>query len=532
MNTDDAEDPTPPDVRRDDPPPVEAEPVAHPQEVREVETKLRVHGLFKLPDLATAPGVAQVMPQRTRELRAVYHDTADLALFRWGVTLRRREGGDDAGWHLKLPVDGASEGVRDELRLPLSEAEVGHVPEALSDVVTAYVRGAALIPVVELRTERTPYLLYDAEGTAFAELVDDRVSILDGDSVVSMFRELEVEALYTGADLSGPVDLLLAGGAVPSKSSKAASALGPAAAEPPDVPKQESVGPADPAGAAVTAYLRKHARAFLNQDVRVRRDLPDAVHQMRVAARRLRSGLKTFAPLVDAEWANSLREELAWAAGELGHARDTEVLLELLDAHADELGEREAVLIRAVMDPVLRSRLAGAREHGLAAMRSPRHLALLQALTDAAANPRLTPLADEPCSEVLPALVDKSWRRLRRSVKGLELEGPAETWHQARIAAKRARYAAGAVIPVFGDPAESLEEALSLVTEVLGEHQDACVAQDVIREIAAMRDVDGETGFALGLLHEHEFEEEIHNRIEFRAIWSQVKAVQRETRLG
>lgn len=532
MNTDDAEDPTPPDVRRDDPPEVPPEqPVPHPQEVREVETKLRVHGLFKLPDLSTAAGVAQVMPQRTRELRAVYHDTDDLALFRWGVTLRRREGGDDAGWHMKLPVDGAKEGVRDELRVPLTEGAVGHVPDALRDVVTAYVRGAALVPVVELRTERTPYVLYDDEGVAFAELVDDRVSIYDGDDVVSMFREIEVEALVAEADLSGPVDLLLAGGAVPSDSSKAASALGPAAAEPPDIPKQEPVGPDDPAGAAVTAYLRKHARAFLNQDVRVRRDLPDAVHQMRVAARRLRSGLKTFAPLVDPAWADPLREELAWAAGELGHARDTEVLLERLDAHADDLGEREAVLIRAVMDPVLRHRLAGARDHGLTAMRSERHLALLQTLVEAAQNPTLTPLADEPCSEVLPALVDKSWRRLRRSVKGLELEGPAETWHQARIAAKRARYAAGAVIPVFGEPAESLEEALSLVTEVLGEHQDACVAQDVIREIAAMRDVDGETGFALGLLHEHEFEEEIHNRIEFRGIWSQVKAVQRETRL-
>jgi hypothetical protein len=84
---------------------------------------------------------------------------------------------------------------------------------------------------------------------------------------------------------------------------------------------------------------------------------------------------------------------------------------------------------------------------------------------------------------------------------------------------------------VFGEPAETLEDALSEVTEVLGEHQDACVAQDVIREIAILPDVDGATGFALGLLHEHEFEEEIHNRIQFGDIWKRTVRVYKHTEL-
>jgi CHAD domain-containing protein len=88
------------------------------------------------------------------------------------------------------------------------------------------------------------------------------------------------------------------------------------------------------------------------------------------------------------------------------------------------------------------------------------------------------------------------------------------------------------VIPVFGEPADTLESALSDVTDVLGEHQDACVAQDVIREIAAQPTVDGATGFALGLLHEHEFEEEIHNRLQFQEIWPGVKKTYRHTELG
>lgn len=531
--SEEVEDPTPPDVRVD----LVEEDTEHavapiaPDAVREVESKLRVHALFRLPDLTEAVGVERVAPQSVRDLFAVYHDTDDLALFRWGVTLRRREGGEDAGWHMKLPVEGASEGVRDELRVPLSAGAVGDVPAQLREVVTAFIRGAELMPVVTLRTDRRPYLLYDPDGVAFAELVDDTVSVLDGDEVISKFREIEVEALAPDADLTGPVDLLLAAGATPSTTSKAASALGPATRRPPDVPKAATVTPLDPAGAAVTAHLRKHVRAFLEQDVRVRRDLPDAVHQMRVAARKLRSGLKVFSPMVDLAWSEVLREELKWAAGELGVARDTEVLLERLDAHADDLGDREALLIRSVMDPQLRHRLAGAREHALTAMRSDRHLRLLDMLVDAAVNPRLVELAEEPCVEVLPPLVAKAWRRLARDVKLLDLEGPAESWHEARIAAKRARYAADAVKPVFGQPAADLGSALSLVTEVLGEHQDACVAQDVIREIAALPDVDGETGFALGLLHEYEFEEELHNRLEFRKVWPGVRSVYRATEL-
>lgn len=527
-----AEDPTPPDVRYGEvaeAPHTPSGPL--PTTEREVERKLRVHALFRLPDLTDIPGVARVAEQSTRELRAVYHDTDDLTLFRWGVTLRRREGGDDAGWHMKLPVDGASEGVRDELRVPLSQGEVGQVPEALTDVVTAYIRGRDLAPVVTLVTERTPFVLYDAEGVAFAELVDDTVSVMDGTETAARFREIEIEALTDDADLAPVVDHLIALGAEPNTSSKAASALGPATADPADIPEPEDVTVDDPAGAAITAYLRTHARAFLNQDVRVRRDLPDSVHQMRVAARRLRSGLKTFAPLIDREWADALRAELGWAASELGNARDTEVLLERLDAHADDLGLQESELVRAVMDPMLRERLSGAREHALAAMRSERHRQLLEMLVDAARNPRLNEDAERPCREALPPLVDKSWRRLRKSVKPLELEGPSEAWHQARIAAKRARYAAGAVIPVFGEPADTLESALSEVTDVLGEHQDACVAQDVIREIAAQPSVDGATGFALGLLHEHEFEEEIHNRLQFRELWPHVRKVYRHTEL-
>ncbi len=89
---------------------------------------LRVHGLFRLPDLSAADaGVTRAKRQVTTTLTAVYHDTDDLRLARWGVTLRRWDGGDDPGWHLELPVAGA-QGRPEEVRLPASAGEAGDVP--------------------------------------------------------------------------------------------------------------------------------------------------------------------------------------------------------------------------------------------------------------------------------------------------------------------------------------------------------------------------------------------------------------------
>lgn len=509
-----------------------------PQTHREVERKLRVHALFRLPEIAgVVPGVAAVEALPTVPMTAVYHDTEDLRLFRWGVTLRRREGGADEGWHMKLPVAGAGGGVRDEVHVPLSEGAVGEVPWGLSTLVTALVREAPLRPVVTLGTERTPYRLLDDEGRQVAELVDDTVSVMDGDRVAAIFREIEVEAVpVEGVDsdavLDAVAEVLVEEGAVPGSVSKAASALGPRTSAPPDVVVPAWPGPKGPAADAVRAMICTHVERLLLQDLRVRRDLPDAVHQMRVAARRLRSGLRVFRPLLDREWADGLREELGWAAGELGLMRDTEVLLKRLDDHAGELEEEDERRARAVIDPWLNARLDAARTDAMADFGSERHRTLLVDLVDAANHPRLTELAERPCREVLPPLVEHAWKRLAKDVDDLELSGPSETWHEARIAAKRARYAVDAVVPVFGKDAEALADKLSQVTELLGEHQDAHVARMTLRELAAHEDVDGPTGFALGLLHEYEGDQELLDRIAFEELWPTVRRQHKHTKFG
>lgn len=498
---------------------------------REVERKLRVSDGFALPDLVAAGIITALRTHPVRELTAVYHDTEALALFRWGTTLRRREGGPDEGWHLKLPVPGAEPGARDELHLPLSAGGVGVVPAALADIVSPLTRGERLAPQVTVRTMRAPADLVDADGTTRLELSDDRVVAHDADGrEVSTFREIEVEVLRADdpaahALLEQVVSALIAAGAEPGSMSKAAQALGPRATGPADVP--EIPLPTDGAFAAdvVRSAIATHTRQFLLADVAVRRDLPDAVHRMRVAARRLRSVLRTFGPLLDPEWASMLRTELGWIASELGAIRDTEVLMARLDEDADLLGEPDGAVARAVIDTRLQARIAAGRSGALAALRSDRHGWLIDDLVAAATAPRLRDGAYRPAEEVLPELLHRSWRSLAKAVLGLRIDGPADAWHAARIKAKRARYSVDAVTELMGPRTERLADALADVTEILGEHQDACVAQEFVRELASS--AQGPEAFALGRLHDIEGEREMLTRLALLELWPQVRRAAR-----
>ncbi len=493
--------------------------------------QLRVHALFRVPVLdGVLPQVAKSERQETVTITEVFHDSEDLRLFRWGVTLRRVEGGPDEGWQLLVERDHKVE-LQGEIRLPLSAGV--DVPDELRDIVTPMIREADMVPVATLRTERTPHLLFDTDSEPVVVLVDDTVSILDGQHVAARFRELEVEPRSEDANevADQVVAALVENGAVPGTVSRALGALGPRASAAPDVVLRGPVCPDDPAADAVRAHIALQVSRFLLQDMRVRRDLPDSVHQMRVAARRLRSGLKVFQDLLDPEWADGLRAELGWAAGELGRVRDTEVMLARLDEHAEELPPADSQRATLVVERVLKAELATARSDALASLRSQRQLDLMVALVEAVHHPRLTETANESCRVVLPSRVEKAFKRLARDVKALHLDSAAHPWHETRIAGKKARYAAELVVPVFGDPAKRLAKALSEVTEVLGDHQDCYVAQQELRRISGLTDTDGPTGFSLGLLHAVEEEREMSLRHDFVRLWPSVLYVHKKTSL-
>lgn len=491
---------------------------------REVEHKFRVHGLFRLPDLGSV--AAAVDDLGTVELASTYVDTADVRLAREGISLRRRTGGHDAGWHLKLPA-APTPGIRDEIQLPLEAGAVDRPPQQLTWLVQAIVRTDPLAPVASLRTERRTWMLRDPSGEVIAELVDDTVHVVGADGQVSArFRELELEE--GPAATSDAVERISAvlrdSGAVGGEFvAKVVRALGPEATAPPEVPEPTDPGPDVAASEAIAAYLARYTRALRAADIAVRRDSEDAVHKLRVATRRLRSGLRTFRPLISREWADHLRDELRWAAGSLGRFRDTEVLLSRLQPGRPMAAEPGRQLVRDRMT----HRMAAARQDALALLGSSRYLQLHEALVDACADPACTDAAERPAGAVLPPLVADAWRRLDERAHHLLAEesqtaygAPDDRWHSARIAAKRVRYAAEAVAPVIGKNAEKFAKAMESVTEVLGDHQDAAHAATVAEEFAV--DADADLAFALGVLCGAERAHVSSARAEFAAIWPKV----------
>src|SRR4051812_15385121 len=121
------------------------------------------------------------------------------------------------------------------------------------------------------------------------------------------------------------------------------------------------------------------------------------------------------------------------------------------------------------------------------AMCEPRYHKLLEMLLTATAGPQLSRYGADPAELVLPNVVSLPWRRFAYGANGvpgagqLEALGSDESWHAARINGKRARYAVEAVASVLGGEAAALAAALGSVQDLLGEHQDAAAAAEMLR---------------------------------------------------
>lgn len=494
----------------------------------EDEVKLAVPAVFVLPPLVPAPpdgavvetvegALAEAVVGPRRSLRATYHDTPDLRLARGGATLRHRTGEGRPTWTLKLPTGRSGE------RLELSvAAPATAMPAEIRALVTAQVREAELAEVVRLTTRRDTWSLRDAADEELGELVDDLVSVLSAGKVVARFRELEVERRgISDADLDSLVHRLVDAGAVPGVfTSKLARALGPRASAAPDVPPASKVRRGDPAAALVAEAVRDGVRRLLSEDPRLRLGRDDAVHQLRVACRRLRSDLATFAPLLVPASVDDVRTELAWLADRLGAARDLEVLRERLAAtfRVDPLAPLDDAAF-ARLDALLADREQGALEQAGRALTEPRYVELLTAVVTLAADPPTTQAAQEPASTVLPAVVGAVVTDLDAAVERLSLRASDVRWHKARIRAKRARYAAEAAAVALGDQAAATGRAMAAVQSVLGDHQDAAVAADAVLAVAQAHPDDPVLVLLCGRLAERERAAVRDARARFGPVW-------------
>ncbi|MHB8573041.1 MAG: CYTH and CHAD domain-containing protein [Candidatus Dormibacteria bacterium] len=443
----------------------------------EREVKLAAGPGFHLPSLqGIAEGLTASAIQSER-LSTIYYDTADLRLARWGLSLRHRRG---QGWTLKVPQK--AEGpvlAREEYEAPGGR---GRPPEKLAAIVRAFVRSAPLVPVARLSTLRQRVTLDDVDGRRAAEVVDDDVAVLEGRRVVARFRELEVEL---GEIEPETVEVLLArlreaGAGAADATPKHVRALGPPAVARPEV-FAPSINARATVRDALRASLSEPVASLLHHDVALRtRGEAEDVHQARVATRRLRSHLRTFMPLLQVEWAAKLREELGWIATELGDVRDREVLRDRLRGNLRRLPEADRPVgerIAARLDVEVRA----ARRVLRTGLDSTRYITLLDSLVDASREPMTTDQGDLPARDVFPRMALRPWRALRNHVRRLPAKPVDEDLHQARILAKRCRYAAEAIAPVAGRGAARFARAATELQTVLGEHQDSVNAQIWLR---------------------------------------------------
>jgi len=507
----------------------------------EVEAKFAVDDSIAVPDLTALSAVESAGETVNHSLSAIYYDTADLRLTRAKVTLRRRTGGKDDGWHIKLP--GAS--GRTELHAELTDPSTP--PDELLAAVRAIIRGEPLAPIAQVDNDRAETPLFDAAGDQIAEFCDDHVtawSLLPGGQQTS-WREWEVElsgelaeTVDGNALLHEATSLLINRGARKSaSSSKLATALGDSAAAAP-VPPYMSAGGLDedsPAKAVVDS-LRVQRDRLVEWDPKVRNDEWDSVHQMRVATRELRSLLETFEGILAGDQIKHVESELKQLAALLGTARDAEVVEErfigLLDSDTTGMiDDPAAEHVRGDM----RREYERAHRRILRTLDSQRYLTLLDDIDAILADPPLatdTPAEEDAAEsasaessstesapaeartseEILYEHLERGYKKLAKRHKlalehypdmSLPLHDREEYVHDVRKAAKKLRYSANAAKD-SGLKASKLSKACKELQEILGDYQDAVTSRDRIEKLAASARQRGEDTFSYGMLYQRE----------------------------
>jgi CHAD domain-containing protein len=254
---------------------------------------------------------------------------------------------------------------------------------------------------------------------------------------------------------------------------------------------------------------------------------------MRVTTRRLRAALQAF-PMVWPEPATAgLREELRWLGRVLGDARDAEVLEQHFQAALAELPVELVVgPAKARVTTHFAPEQAAARRAVLAALDSRRYFRLLDDLDRLVDDPPRPAAATAAADEILPQAVARAYRRTKRRM-GRAVRTPAGAprdvaLHEARKAAKRARYAADAAEPTLGKRARRFAKRMKAVQSALGDHQDAVTARTVAREIGMQAHLAGENAFSFGLLNERAHRDALGYQRHARSVWR--RAARRKTR--
>ncbi len=464
----------------------------------ELEAKLLASGEGTLRAIARLAQIGDycVTVRDTVRLHSLYLDTNELALARQGIALRLRRCG--RRWEATIKWEGSSDQEiheRPELTVPLRgrpRTPFELTQPELYEHLAARVAGRALrtVLVSDIRRTRLNVETIDAEpgSEPLVEIALDRVHLHgpQPDEPVTRYYEVEVERI--GGQRKDVVQI--AGflrtrfGLYPSTESKFARGI--ALLHHPQWLGAAKIGLLE--DDTVVSAARKVVGAQLEelrlQDPGTRRgDDPEALHDMRVATRRLRAALTIFGAAFPPRLRSSLRDELKWLRGCLGGVRDVDVQLKRV---ADFCASTPASLRTAVesYSRYLQRRRAEYRKEMVEILHSPRYFALLERLEKFSIGSM--PVSDDAALRAVGGLaadaVATAYQRVRKRGRKVQEEPTPEDLHELRIRAKRLRYALEFCRELTGREGRRAVRRLVRLQDLLGAFHDAVVAADFVRQ--------------------------------------------------
>jgi CHAD domain-containing protein len=466
--------------------------------VVETETKLSVEPDFRLPALSGRP-----LPRRV--FTSTYFDTLDHCLARSSITLRRRIENGSATWQLKLPLDGARREI--ELR-----EETVTPPARIVDALVILLEGKHLLPVANLRTSRTGVRVHQAENRG-VDVVLDTVSVLQGGSVIQQFRELEIESLNGEEEFIDRVASTLHG--VGARTHDGRPKLFRALSLAYDLPE------APTEDASIEEHLRynllRQLQSLKQADPGVRiGGEPEDVHRIRVAARRMRTILRTVRKIVPAEWVESPLSGLKWLGDVFARARDLDVQMSYFRREAEQLKVRDRRPLERFLRHLQEER-EKAQQTLMDEMKSARYLGFVSKLQEAADAPSV--LNSE---YTLIDAAGRQYRKLRKTIRRLKRSPSNTDLHRVRIKTKRARYAAEVAEVLDGKAVTRFIKSAEQFQDLLGTHQDAVLAERYVQGLLQYQ-TGQQAAFTAGLLVARANQRREEVRKEFWTEWRRLK---------
>ncbi|HET9874049.1 MAG TPA: hypothetical protein VFP89_15820 [Propionibacteriaceae bacterium] len=410
-------------------------------------------------------------------------DAPDHRLIRSGVLLAHRVLDGRGEWYLGAP---SWQPLLPEERIePMGQ---GDLPQDYADLVRPFRRRATLGPVAALTCERREFALRDDRGTTMALVRDDKVTVRRGGLTTARFREVMLTP--TGPGLSSEQarhlhrQLSSAGGTQVAPFPRLVTRLGAPATGRTDFPVPEPLSQQGHFAQFVSALLSTRLREILQADLAVRADDPAGAGLMRDRAARLLTELGGLSAVLDPEWLEDLIEELGW----------------LVDEAQEETARPSAER------GVLKSRL-----------RAERYLTLLERLVTASRSPQVGDSSILPTKQILEALLDATWGRVRKSAGRLGHGSSPDAWDRVAVAMADLTGVCDVAGHVLPAESERLRRRLEPVSELLGDAIDHWRRSERVKAQASS--ATAEQAFLLGRSFENELVEVRLAREAFLRAW-------------